>query len=69
MKILPGENVDFRFKDYSSDVHKVYAVKDMRWTGIKNGELLFLLSKHNFDCWIVVDKNIPNSKIYPGYLV
>lgn len=31
----------------------------MQWNGIKNGELLKLLEKNNFDCWIVVDKNIP----------
>lgn len=59
MKILLDENIDVRFKNYFPDVHKVYTAKDMRWTGIKNGELLLLLSKHNFDCWIVVDKNIP----------
>jgi hypothetical protein len=31
----------------------------MKWNGIKNGELLKLISQYNFDCWIVVDKNIP----------
>jgi hypothetical protein len=31
----------------------------MQWNGIKNGELLKLLESKNFDCWIVVDKNIP----------
>lgn len=31
----------------------------MGWTGIKNGELIRLLSQNNFDYWIVVDKNIP----------
>jgi len=31
----------------------------MRWNGIKNGALLKLLKEHNFDCRIVVDKNIP----------
>ena len=31
----------------------------MRWNGVKNGELLKLISEFEFDCWIVVDKNIP----------
>jgi len=31
----------------------------MGWNGIKNGELIQLLSQNNFDYWIVVDKNIP----------
>ena len=31
----------------------------MQWNGIKNGALLKLLHDHNFDCWIIVDKNLP----------
>ena len=31
----------------------------MGWKGVKNGELLTLLAQNDFDCWIVVDKNIP----------
>ena len=31
----------------------------MGWKGIKNGELLTLLTQNDFECWIVVDKNIP----------
>ncbi len=59
MKILLDENIDVRFKKYLSDFHEVYTIKDMEWNGIKNGELLTLLAQNNFDCWIVVDKNIP----------
>ena len=59
MKILLDENIDVRFKKYFPDAHEVYTVQDMGWKGIKNGELLTLLAQNNFDCWIVVDKNIP----------
>ena len=59
MKILLDENIDVRFKKSFSKMHEVYTVKDMGWTGIKNGGLIQLLSENNFDCWIVVDKNIP----------
>ena len=38
---------------------EVFTVKDMDWTGVKNGELMQLLSENKFDFWIVVDKNIP----------
>ncbi len=60
MKILLDENIDIRFKNiFPKDVYEVYTVNDMRWNGIKNGALLKLLEEHEFDCWIVVDKNIP----------
>ena len=41
------------------DTHEIYTVRDMRWNGIKNGALLKLLKEYNFDCWIIVDKNLP----------
>jgi hypothetical protein len=59
MKILLDENIDVRFKKYFTGLHEVYTVLDMGWTGIKNGNILKLLAQYNFDCWIVVDKNIP----------
>lgn len=60
MKILLDENIDVRFKAlFPADKHEVYTVRDMQWTGIKNGALLELLKAHQFDCWIVVDKNLP----------
>ena len=60
MKILLDENIDVRFKEaFPPDVHEIHTVRDMNWNGQKNGALLRLLSENNFDCWIVVDKNIP----------
>jgi hypothetical protein len=60
MKVLLDENIDVRFKKlFVNTVHEVYTVRDMQWNGIKNGALLMLLKDHGFDCWIVVDKNIP----------
>ena len=59
MKILLDENIDVRFKQYFIETHEVYTVRDMNWNGIKNGTLLSLLADNKFDCWIVVDKNIP----------
>ncbi len=60
MKILLDENIDVRFKyAFDKDVHQVFTVKDMHWTGIHNGELLKLLKQHSFDVLIAVDKNLP----------
>jgi hypothetical protein len=60
MKILLDENIDIRFKVlFPVAAHEVYTVRDMQWNGIKNGALLKLLKEYQFDCWIVVDKNIP----------
>ncbi len=57
MKILLDENIDVRFKTFfPANIYEVYTVRDMQWNGIKNGILLRLLSEHNFDCWIIVDK-------------
>ncbi|MBX2915206.1 MAG: DUF5615 family PIN-like protein [Cyclobacteriaceae bacterium] len=63
MKILLDENIDVRFKRlFLGSPHEVYTVRDMEWTGIKNGELLQLIKDNNFNCWVVVDKNIPHQQ-------
>lgn len=60
MKLLLDENIDIRFKLlFQESNHEVFTVRDMQWNGITNGALLELLKEQNFDCWIVVDKNIP----------
>jgi len=60
MKILLDENIDVRFKNlFPSGIYEVYTVRDMQWNGVKNGALLKLLKEHQFDCWIIVDKNLP----------
>ncbi len=59
MKILLDENIDIRVKLLFPEGMEVFTVKDMGWTGVKNGELIQLLSENKFDFWIVVDKNIP----------
>jgi hypothetical protein len=60
MKILLDENIDIRFKNlFPTAIHEVYTVRDMQWNGVKNGALLKLLGENGFDCWIVVDKNLP----------
>jgi len=60
MKVLIDENIDVRFRrNFTDSGHNVLVVKGIGWNGIKNGELLKLLEKHNFDALIAVDKNLP----------
>jgi len=60
MKILLDENIDVRFKlSFEGGGHDVFTVRDMGWSGVKNGELLKLMEQNGFDVFIAVDKNIP----------
>ena len=61
MKILLDENNDIRFTSaFDGTIQEVFTVRDMNWTGIKNGQLLKLVEENKFDFWIMVNKNIPN---------
>jgi len=63
MKILLDENIDIRFKTYlTAKGFEVFTVKEMKWNGLSNGTLLQLIKENKFDCWIVVDKNIPHQQ-------
>ncbi len=65
MKILLDENIDVRFKlFFPADIHEVFTIRDMKWNGIKNGELLKLLKAFDFDCGLWWIKTSPASKIY-----
>ena len=56
MKVLLDECVDWRL---ASDIvgHDVRTARQMRWTTIKNGELLALAAEH-FDVFVTVDRNL-----------
>src|SRR5580693_4301157 len=73
MKILLDENIDVRFKTlFPADSHIVNTIRDMQWNGIKNGALIKLLKEHEFECWIVADKNLPyqqNASILPCTII
>lgn len=73
MKILLDENIDVRFRQvFIKTVHEVFTVRDMQWTGIRNGQLLKLLEQHTFDVWIALDKNLPyqqNIKLLPVTII
>lgn len=62
MKILLDENMPTKVKfDFGEDF-EVSTVRDMRWLGKKNGELLGLAAFNGFDIFITLDKNLKNQQ-------
>ena len=59
MKILIDEQlpvkIKYRFADTNYDVH---TVRDMNWTGQKNGDLIKLMRAENFAVLLTNDKNL-----------
>ena len=58
MKILLDENIPTKVKLDFGENFIVKSVKDMRWLGKKNGELLGLTTLNGFDFFITLDKNL-----------
>jgi predicted nuclease of predicted toxin-antitoxin system len=57
MKILLDECITKRLKPYLSDF-EVYTVTEMKWNGIKNGNLMSLCVDNDFDLLLTIDKNL-----------
>ena len=71
MKVLLDECVTKRLKSHLKDF-EVYTVVEMRWSGVKNGELMSLCVDHQFDIILTIDKNImfqQNIEKYPITIV
>lgn len=58
MKILLDENIPVQFREFLPDEYEWFTVRDMRWHGIKNGQLLKLLSENQFYGMLTLDKNL-----------
>lgn len=56
MKILLDECLPRRLAPLLEG-HEAKTIRQMRWDGRENGELLALIGKH-FDCFITVDKSL-----------
>jgi hypothetical protein len=57
MKILLDECVTKHLKPHLKD-YEVFTVREMQWSGIKNGKLLALCVEHAFDILLTIDKNL-----------
>ena len=71
MKILLDECVTKRLKPYLSDF-EVCTVREMNWSGVKNGELMSLCVANHFDIILTIDKNMiyqQNIEKYPITIV
>ena len=68
MRLLLDENLPKRLKfDFSE--HEIYTVRDKGWNGIKNGELLKLLTDNNFDALLTFDKNLQHQQNFEKYTI
>lgn len=57
MLLLLDENLPKRLKlDFPE--HEIFTIRDKKWNGIKNGQLLKLLVENNFDALLTFDKNL-----------
>ena len=57
MKILLDECVTKHLKPFLAE-HEVFTVREMDWSGIKNGKLLMLCVENQFEILITIDKNL-----------
>jgi hypothetical protein len=57
MKILLDECVTKHLKPFLSE-HEVVTVREMGWSGIKNGKLLTLCAENQFKIFLTIDKNL-----------
>ena len=61
MKILLDENLPRKLKlEFAG--HQVAAVREMGWSGKKNGEILALAASNNFDAFVTADKKLPSQQ-------
>jgi predicted nuclease of predicted toxin-antitoxin system len=59
MKILIDEQLPTKLKNIFLDFgYDVLTVRDMKWLGTKNGELLKLMAVNNFNVLLTNDKNL-----------
>ena len=57
MKILLDECVTKKLKSHLNEFD-VFTVVEMGWSGTKNGKLMTLCVKNNFDILLTIDKNL-----------
>lgn len=68
MRLLLDENLPKRLKfDYPE--HEIFTVREMKWNGIKNGELLKLMIANSFDALLTFDKNLRHQQNFSKYTI
>lgn len=68
MLLLLDENLPKRLKqDFPDD--EVFTIRDKKWNGIKNGELLKLLIDNSFHALLTFDKNLQHQQNFSKYTI
>ena len=71
MKLLLDENVPRQLKrdilDLGGIPHEVYTVREKRWNGKLNGELLKLMLADQFEVLVTADKNLQHQQNFNTY--
>jgi len=57
MKLLLDENIPTQLKNDLME-YNAFTITDMRWNGVKNGELIGVINNNNFDFFISFDTNL-----------
>lgn len=57
-KVLPDENLPFKFKYRLQDVCEIYAVTGKGWNALENGDLINSMQNDAFAYLIISDKNL-----------
>ncbi len=57
MRILLDEHLNWRLARVFSSAHEVRSVREMGWTGMRNGDLL-RLAEREFDVIVTMDRNM-----------
>ena len=66
MKLLLDESLPKQLKNDFVE-HEIYHITDLRWNGIKNGELLKLMLAEHFDVLLTFDKNLRHQQNFQKY--
>ena len=66
MRVLIDEQLNWRIARVFSDVHEVCSVRDMGWTGMRNGDLLEA-AEQEFDVLVTMDRNMESPTAFTKY--
>lgn len=69
MKILLDENLPTKLKLSFASKHSVHTVREMKWNGKRNGELLGLMTYEGFDAFVTIDKNLEHQQNISRFLI
>lgn len=67
MKLLLDENIPRQLKRDILDHHEAFTIREKRWNGKLNGELLKLMLAEGFEALVTADKNLQHQQNFNRY--